>query len=68
MSDQMAKDDDIRILNIVDDYSRECVGPIMDFSIWGERVSRLLDQLTLERGCPEAIVTDHGPEFTSKAL
>ena len=40
----------------------------MDFSISGERVSRLLDQLALQRDRPEAIVTDNGPEFTSKAM
>jgi putative transposase len=38
------------------------------FSISGERVIRLLDQLARDRGLPEAIVMDNGPEFTSKAM
>ena len=52
----------------MDDYSRECVGQLVDFSISGERVSRLLDHLALERGRPQTIVLDNGPAFTSKAL
>ena len=58
----------MRILNIVDDYSRECLGQLVDVSISGERVSWLLEQLAVERGYPQAIVVDNGPEFTSKAL
>jgi putative transposase len=33
----------IRILNIVDDYSRGCVGQLVDVSISGARVARFLD-------------------------
>ena len=68
MSDQLATGRRLRILNIVDDDSRECVGQLVDFSISGERVSRLLDHLALDRGRPQTIVLDNGPEFTSKAL
>ena len=39
-----------------------------DTSITGERVSRLLDRVMLDRSRPEAIVTDNGPEFTSKSM
>jgi putative transposase len=68
VSDQLATGRRFRILNIVDDYTRECVGQIVDFSLSGERVSRLLDQLFHDRGLPKALVTDNGPEFTSKAM
>lgn len=68
VSDQLATGRRFRVLNVVDDYSRECIGQIVDTSITGERVSRRLDQLVLERSVPEAIVTDNGPEFTSKAM
>jgi len=68
VSDQLATGRRFRVLNVVDDYSRECVGQIVDFSISGERVSRLLDRLAFERARPEAIITDNGPEFTSKAM
>ena len=52
VSDQLATGRRFRILNIVDDYTRECVGQIVDFSISGERLSRLLDQLARDRGLP----------------
>jgi putative transposase len=68
VSDQLATGRRFRILNVVDDYTRECVVKIVDFSIAGERVARSLDQLKLTRGLPKQIVTDNGPEFTSKAM
>ena len=68
VSDQLATGRRFRVLNVVDDYSRECIGQIVDISITGERVSRLLDRVMLDRSRPEAIVTDNGPEFTSKAM
>ncbi len=68
MSDQLATGRRFRILNVVDDYSRECIGQLVDVSISGERVSRLLDHLAVQRARPVAIVLDNGPEFTSKAL
>ena len=66
--DQLANGRRIRVLNILDNFSRECVGQIVDFSITGERVSRFLDQLVSDIGRPQAIVCDNGTEFTSKAM
>ena len=66
VSDQLANGRRFRVLNIVDDYSREFVLQLADFSISGNRVGRELDQLT--RKLPKTIVCDNGPEFTSKAL
>lgn len=66
--DQLADGRRIRILNIVDDYSRACVGQLVDLSISGSRVARFLDVLKLTRGLPNTLVTDNGPEMTSKAL
>jgi len=57
-----------RVLNIVDDYSRECPGQIVDSSISGRRLARFLDELAERRGLPEEIVMDNGPELTSKAM
>jgi putative transposase len=31
-------------------------------------VARVLDQISQSRGLPERVVTDNGPEFTSRAL
>ncbi len=68
MSDQLATGRRLRILNVVDEYSRECLGQIVAFSISGVQVSRLLEQLASERGRPQTIGLANGPEFTSKAL
>ncbi len=66
--DQLSDGRRIRVLNIVDDYSRVCVGQLVDLSISGARVARYLDQLAETRGLPRRIVLDNGPEMTSKAL
>ncbi len=66
VSDQLANGRRFRVLNIVDDYSREYVLQIVDFSISGERLARELDQL--DRKLPKTIVCDNGPEFTCKAM
>jgi putative transposase len=66
VSDQLAPGRRFRVLNIVDDFSRESVAQIPEFSISGERVARELDRLS--RPLPEVIVCDNGPEFTSKAM
>ncbi len=58
----------IRMLTIVDGYSRECLKIAVDTSLGGERVVRELNQLILERGTPEEIVSDNGTEFTSNAV
>ena len=68
VSDQLSDGRRFRVLNVVDDYSRECVGQLTDLSISGERVARFLSSLMKKRSKPQAIVCDNGPEFTSKAL
>jgi putative transposase len=66
--DQLTDGRRIRILNIVDDYSRACVGQLVDTSISGARVARYLDELATTRAMPNSIVMDNGPELTSKAM
>jgi len=58
----------IKILAIVDDCTKELVDLVADFGISGHYVTRILDQAVRFRGCPKAIRTDHGPEFTGRAL
>ncbi|MEZ5866442.1 MAG: hypothetical protein R3D25_21085 [Geminicoccaceae bacterium] len=48
------------MLNIVDDWTRECRGQIVDFSISSERMARYLDELAMAIGLPEEIVLDNG--------
>jgi len=68
VSDQLATGRRFRIFNLVDDFTRECVGQIVDFSISGQRVARYLDEVSTTRQLPDEIVLDNGPEMTSKAL
>lgn len=58
----------LKCLNIVDDCTKESVDIVLDHSISGQYVTRVLDQAARFRGLPAAIRTDQGPEFTSKAL
>ncbi len=66
--DQLADGRRIRIQNVMDDYSRVCVQPLVDLSISGARVVRYLNQLSELRGLPKTLVLDNGPEMTSKAM
>ena len=68
MGDTLASARTFRTLNIVDQCSRECLAVEVDSSLPGQRVVRVLDRLLAERGAPELIVIDNGPEFTGRAL
>jgi putative transposase len=58
----------IRVLTVVDQYTRECVTLLADNTLSGEKVATALDKVLLQRGAPESITVDNGTEFTSKAL
>ena len=68
VSDTLADGRRFRILCIVDDFSRECLGTVVDSSLSGVRVVRELDRLILERITPRVIVSDNGTELTSMAV
>jgi putative transposase len=57
-----------RILTLVDDFTRECLGLVADTSLTGPRVVRELDRIIETRGCPRMIVSDNGTEFTSNTI
>ena len=66
--DQFACGRRFRVLNIVDDVTRECLAAIPDTSISGRRVARELTALVERRGKPGLIVSDNGTELTSNAI
>jgi len=66
--DQLACGRRFRILNVVDDVTRECLAAIPDTSISGRRVARELAQVIEQRGKPGMIVSDNGTELTSNAI
>jgi putative transposase len=66
--DQFASGQRFRVLNVVDDVTRECLAAIPDTSISGRRVARELTALIERRGKPGMIVSDNGTELTSNAI
>ena len=57
--DQMATGRRFRVLNVVDDVTRECLAAVPDTSISGKRVVRELTELIAVRGKPGMIVSDN---------
>jgi putative transposase len=68
VQDQLSGGRRFRILNVIDDVTKECLAAIADTSISGWRVARELDVVIAWRGRPDLIVSDHGTEFTSNAM
>ena len=68
MSDQLSNGRRIRVFNVIDDFTKQCHGMIVDTSISGKRVARELTRLIDLHGKPKAIVCDNGTEFTSLAM
>ena len=68
MRDTLSDGRVFRTLNIVDDYTRECLAIEVDTSLPGARVARVLGRLAAAGRRPLHIVVDNGPEFISKAV
>jgi putative transposase len=68
VSDSLSRGRRIRALCVLDLCTRENLEIEVDHSLPGERVVRVLEQLIQERGAPESISVDNGPEFISRVL
>ena len=68
VQDQFADGRRFRILNVIDDVTKESLAAVVDTSISGRRVARELTALIERRGKPGVIVSDNGTEFTSNAI
>lgn len=66
--DQFANGRRFRILNIVDDVTKQCVCAIPYTSISERRVARELTAIIERHGKPSMIVSDHGTEFAYRAM
>jgi transposase InsO family protein len=66
--DQFANGRRLRILNIVDDVTKQCLGAIPDTSISGRRVARELTAIIERHGKPGMIISDNGTEYTCNAM
>lgn len=58
----------IRILVIIDEYTRECLSMLVSRRIRSEEVLEQLYDLFLTRGVPEYLRSDNGSEFTANAV
>jgi putative transposase len=51
----------IRVLSVVDAFTRECLALEVDTGFASRRVTRVLDEVLARRGLPQAIRCDNGP-------
>lgn len=58
----------IRLLPVIDIYTRKCLGIVVDTTLNGRRVIQALEMLIEEHGNPEEIISDNGTEFTSNTV
>jgi putative transposase len=58
----------VKIVSIVDEHTRECLGGLVDRSITGEDLINELDRLAAVRGYPGVLRCDNGPELACAAM
>ena len=68
MSDQLVGGQRFRLLTLVDNHSRESLAIEVGQRLTGDDVVRVLEQVAAERGKPQSIRVDNGPEFISRSL
>jgi putative transposase len=68
MADRTTDGRALKLLTIIDEYSRECLAIDVGRSLTSDHVMERLSQLFVERGVPAYLRSDNGPEFTAKAV
>ena len=68
MTDRLVDGRKFRLLNVIDDFNRGIIGYRSRYILPSLRVIRVLEKLTVQRGCPANIRCDNGPEFISHKL
>jgi len=68
VSERTEKGGRLRLLNIVDEFTRECLAIEVARRFTGKKVVEVLQELFAIRGCPKFIRSDNGPEFACKAV
>ena len=66
--DALADGRRFRLLNVVDDWTRECLAIEVGRSLTGHNVIAVLEKIATQRGYSSAIVSDNGPEFCSRVV
>jgi putative transposase len=57
-----------RMLTVIDEYTRECLAIVVARNLASDDVLRVLTELFAERGPPDHIRSDNGPEFTARVV
>ena len=68
MSDELFNGQRIRLLTLVDNFTRESLAIEVDTHLGGHRVVEVLQRVSQDRNLPKTIRVDNGPEFISKVL
>jgi putative transposase len=68
MSDTLYTGKRFRTFNVIDDFNREALQIEIDTSLTSKRLIRVFERLKLERGLPDTLRVDNGPEFLSGAF
>ena len=68
MHDTLADGRKLRVLTVLDTFTRECVALEVEGHFRGHDVAQVLTRAGVQRGLPIAIHVDNGTEFTSKAF
>lgn len=68
MVDQIHNGRPFRMLNIIDEFTRECIAIKVARNLTSKDVIETLGELFLKRGVPKHIRSDNGPEFIASGL
>ena len=68
MSDALYNSVRFRTFNVIDDFNREALHIEIDTSLPSARLVRVFEQLKTERGLPDVLRTDNGPEFLGEVF
>jgi Integrase core domain/ABC transporter substrate binding protein len=68
IEDRLVTGRKLRIFNVMDAFSRRGLATEVDSSLPGSRIVQVLDRLVDQRGRPEEVVLDNGPEFIGRTL
>ncbi len=66
--DQSLSGKSLKMLTLIDEFTRECLAVEVGVSIKSERVKQILQKVCLKTGFPEIIRSDNGSEFIGKAV
>ena len=68
MADRLLDGRKIRVLTVIDEYTRECLALRTGYQLKNDDVMDVLSDLFITRGIPDHIRSDNGSEFTAKRI